>query len=72
MPRKIHVDEVKNKFRVVSDRGPGRDWIFLLLELVRIHRQVVLEVRGVNEGRSAANVLPEPFVVEPKVSHLPK
>jgi len=72
MPRKIHINKVKNKLRVVSNSGPGRDWIFLLLELVQVCRQVALKVRCVDQGRGAANVLPEAAVVQPEVSHLAK
>lgn len=72
MPRKIHVNKMKNKLRVISNSSPGRDWILLLLELVQVCRQVALKVSRVDQGRGAANVLPEAAVVQPEISHLSK
>jgi hypothetical protein len=72
MPRKIHIYEVEYKLRIVSNSCPGRDWILLLLEVVKICRYVVLKIRRVDECRSAANVLSEAFIAEPEVSHLPE
>lgn len=72
MPREIHINKMKDKLWVVSNSRPGRDWILLLLELVQVCCQVVLKVCRVDQGRGAADVLPEAAVIQPEIPHLSK
>jgi len=65
MPREVHINKMKNKLWVVSNSGPGCNWIFLLFELVHVRCQVVLKIRRMDQGRGAANVLPEAAIVQP-------